>query len=144
MNLNASITGIKVFLVEDYAPIRERVGLLIGASTGAQIVGEADEPAAALAGIRALRPDVVVIDLQLKSGTSGLTILKWLREHEHEHDIAAVVLSNSTYAQMRQVCLDLGARFVLDKATDIMRIGDIVRAAANRADPADGSVQAGG
>jgi DNA-binding NarL/FixJ family response regulator len=142
MSSNASLSAVKVFIVEDYAPIRERLRRLITESPGVQIIGEADEPVAALTGIRALRPDVVVLDLQLKSGTSGLTILKWL--HEHDPDIAAVVLSNSVYAQMRQVCLDFGARFVLDKARESVRIGDAVRAAVDRTRSAASLLKAGG
>jgi DNA-binding NarL/FixJ family response regulator len=135
MNSNPPAPAIKVYLVEDYAPIRARLAQLVCAVARAQIVGEADEPTAALAGIGVSKPHVVIVDLQLKSGTSGLTVLKWLRAHEP--DIAAIVLSNSAYAQMRQVCLDLGASLVLDKAGEFVRIGDAVREAADRARRAD-------
>jgi DNA-binding NarL/FixJ family response regulator len=58
--------------------------------------------------------------LQLKAGTSGLTILEWLREHRPATH--AIVLSNSAYAQMRKACLDLGARLFLDKAGEFLRL----------------------
>lgn len=111
---------MKVLLVEDFAPIRDRLCELVQMVPGAHIVGQADEPVAALAAIRDSEPDVVILDLQLRAGTSGLTILKWL--HEHRPAIAAIVLSNSAYAQMRTACLKLGARLFLDKASEFARL----------------------
>lgn len=111
---------MKVLLVEDFAPIRDRLCELVQTVPGARIVAQADEPEAALAAIRESEPDVVIVDLQLKAGTSGLTILEWLREHRPATQ--AIVLSNSAYAQMRKVCLDLGARLFLDKAGEFLRL----------------------
>lgn len=111
---------MKVLLVEDYAPIRERLCDLVRTIPGAKIVAEADEAASAVAAIDANDPDVVIVDLQLKSGTSGLTILKWLREHRPA--TAIIVLSNSAYPQMRKACFELGARLFLDKAAEFAQL----------------------
>ncbi|MGG1947889.1 response regulator [Trinickia sp. NRRL B-1857] len=111
---------MKVLLVEDYAPIRERLCELVRTVPGAHIVAEADEPSLAVAAIEQNEPAVVIIDLQLKAGTSGLTILKWVREHRPA--IAVIVLSNSAYAQMRKVCLELGAKLFLDKASEFVQL----------------------
>lgn len=111
---------MKVLLVEDYAPIRERLCELVRTVPGAHIVAEADEPSQALAAIDANKPDVVIVDLQLRAGTSGLTILKWL--HEHRPAMPAIVLSNSAYAQMRKVCYELGATLFLDKASEFAQL----------------------
>lgn len=111
---------MKVLLVEDYAPIRERLCDLVRTVPGAQIVAEADQPSEALAAIDASEPDVVIVDLQLRAGTSGLTILKWL--HEHRPATPAIVLSNSAYAQMRKVCYELGATLFLDKASEFAQL----------------------
>jgi DNA-binding NarL/FixJ family response regulator len=115
---------VKVFLVEDFAPIREKLAELLLTVTGVRIVGTADEPAAALDGIAASQPDVVIVDLQLKAGTSGLTVLRWLREHAP--GTVAFVLSNLVYPQIKEACLELGARLVLDKATEAFRLREAV------------------
>lgn len=112
--------AMKVLLVEDYPPIRERLCDLVRTIPGARIVGEADEASLAVAAIDANDPDVVIVDLQLKSGTSGLTILKWLRDHRPATEV--IVLSNSAYPQMRKACLDLGARLFLDKAAEFAQL----------------------
>ena len=62
----------------------------------------------------------MIVDLQLRAGTSGLTILKWL--HEHRPAMPAIVLSNSAYAQMRKVCYELGATLFLDKASEFAQL----------------------
>ncbi len=125
---------MKVLLVEDYAPIRERLCDLVRTVPGAQIVAEADEPATAVAAIDANEPDVVIVDLQLKAGTSGLTILKWL--HEHRPATAVIVLSNSAYAQMRKVCYGLGVRLFLDKAGEFGQLHAALSELARRCPPA--------
>ncbi|WP_162878094.1 response regulator transcription factor [Trinickia diaoshuihuensis] len=123
---------MKVLLVEDYAPIRERLCDLVRTVPGAYIVAEAEEPSIAVAAIEANDPAVVIIDLQLKAGTSGLTILKWVREHRPQ--IAVIVLSNSAYAQMRKTCLELGAKLFLDKASEFVQLrGALVDLASRRA-----------
>jgi DNA-binding NarL/FixJ family response regulator len=128
-----TLSAMKVLLVEDFAPIRDRLCELVHRVPGAQIVAQADDPAAATAAISANEPDVVIVDLQLRGGTSGLTILKWL--HEHRPNIAAIVLSNSAYPQMRKVCLELGAHLFLDKAREFGRLGAALRELAVRCPP---------
>jgi DNA-binding NarL/FixJ family response regulator len=126
------VVDMKVLLVEDYAPIRERLCDLVRTVPGAHIVAEAEEPSIAVAAIEANDPAVVIIDLQLKAGTSGLTILKWVREHRPQ--IAVIVLSNSAYAQMRKTCLELGAKLFLDKASEFVQLrGALVDLASRRA-----------
>ncbi len=120
MNLKLRLSIMKVLLVEDYAPIRERLCDLVKTVPGAHIVAQAEEASTALDAIGASEPDVVILDLQLRAGTSGLTVLKWLREHRPA--TAAIVLSNSAYAQMRKVCIDLGARLFLDKASEFAQL----------------------
>jgi DNA-binding NarL/FixJ family response regulator len=73
---------------------------------------------------------VVVVDLRLKSGTSGLSVLRWL--HANEPRVAAIVLSNSAYAQMKQACLDLGAWCVLDKTSEFAELGTTIVAIAQQ------------
>lgn len=124
MNSPSPISVVKVLLVEDYAPIRAQLEQLVLTVPGATIVGTADNPDDALALIDTTHPDVVVVDLQLKSGTSGLTILESL--HERALSAAAVVLSNLVYPQIRQACFDLGARYVLDKAAEAFRLREAI------------------
>ncbi len=125
MNSNQPLPAVRVFLVEDHPIIRDHIAELVRSVAGTQVVGTADEPESACAGIGLTQPDIVVVDLQLKSGTSGLAVLRWLREHAP--GIAAVVLTNAIYPQMKEACLKLGARLVLDKSSEALRVRDAVR-----------------
>jgi DNA-binding NarL/FixJ family response regulator len=125
MEYKPSLQPTKVFLVEDFAPIRERLAALVQTVLGAEVVGNADEPASALAAIDLCQPDVVVLDLRLKAGTSGLTVLKGLTERTT--GAVVIVLTNTTYAQLRQVCMNLGARFFFDKSSEFTSVRDVVQ-----------------
>jgi len=70
---------IRVFIVDDHALVREWLTHLLRRETDLMVVGEAEEPERALAAMRAMPPDVAVIDVSLKHG-SGLKLIKQLRE----------------------------------------------------------------
>lgn len=65
---------MKILIVDDHVIVREGVIRLLSEIDGARIE-EADNPQAALAAFRKSRPDVVVLDINLKGG-SGLELLR--------------------------------------------------------------------
>ena len=67
-----SSTQIRVFLVDDHPVVRSGVRAELGGLV--DIVGEAADIATAVAGIRTLRPDVVLLDVHLPDG-GGRAIL---------------------------------------------------------------------
>ena len=79
MKSSPSQHALRVFLVEDALAIRARMAARLGAIEGVEIVGEAEEPEAALTAIGASAADVVVLDLRLAGGT-GLALLQRLAQ----------------------------------------------------------------
>jgi len=69
---------IQVFLVDDHPIVRRGLQLLISMERDLAVCGEADSGPAALEKILELRPDVVIVDLALKS-SSGLELIQQLR-----------------------------------------------------------------
>lgn len=120
---------VKVFLVDDSAPIRERVAAIL-ATSEIQIVGAAANPQQSIAGILAAQPDVVVLDVQLEGGT-GLEVLRAVRRAEP--DIAFVVLSNNASAAYRKRYLGEGAERFLDKSTEFEQLATAVAHASHHA-----------
>ena len=116
-------TRIKVFIVDDSVPIRERLIELLS-SASVSIVGEAEAPAEAIAGIRRSRPDCVVLDLKLARGGSGLEVLRALRDELP--DTQFIVLSNHTDAPYRRSCVAAGADFFLDKTTEFAKVSNLI------------------
>ncbi|TAM54954.1 MAG: response regulator transcription factor, partial [Burkholderiaceae bacterium] len=89
---------VKVFLADDWAPIRTRVAAILQASA-MTIVGQAQTPQGAIDSILSTLPDVVVLDVQLAGG-SGLDVLRTVRRAAPE--IAFVVFSNNSGLAFRK------------------------------------------
>ena len=120
---------MEIYLVEDSSLVRARLAALLEALPGTSLVGEADRADTAIRGILALRPDAVLLDLNLAHG-SGFDVLRALSRDAPEIDV--YVLSNFTDAPYRELAERLGARGFFDKSIEIERVRDLVakRAAA--------------
>jgi DNA-binding NarL/FixJ family response regulator len=114
---------LTVYLVEDSLAIRARLAQTIQGIAGARLAGEAGTVSAAIDGIRATHPGVVILDLQLEDG-SGLEVLKAVRPASPAMHVA--VLTNYATDQHRRACMDAGAEYFLDKSSDFPRIREIV------------------
>jgi len=103
---------LKIFVVEDSRGI---LTLLVRAirSAGARLLGHSDRADEAISALSRRDPDVVIVDLNLRSG-SGFSVLRWLQSHTHS--ILKVVFSN--HARYRDFCFEQGADLFFDKSCD--------------------------
>src|ERR1700694_3102789 len=101
-----SETRTDVFIVEDSAPICERLNGLLGDIEGVSVVGEAVPPQSAVEGILRTRPDSVVLDIQLMGGT-GIEVLRKVRPQAPA--VGFIVLTNHSNAQYRRIYTEAGA-----------------------------------
>ena len=62
---------VRVLLADDHAAIRAGLRLLLDAADDVEVVGEASDGTAAITNARALRPDVVLMDLRMP-GVDGI------------------------------------------------------------------------
>ena len=113
----------KVFLVEDSAPIRERLTRLLETVPGAQVVGQAADVEDAIGAILAVRPDLVLLDLRLEDG-SGFDVLRAV--HHAEPRIDFYMLSNFASEPYRRQAERLGACGFFDKTQDFDRLRERV------------------
>lgn len=119
---------MKIFLVEDSPLIRDRLHAVIAEIGVARVVAEAEAPPAAIEGIAAHRPDVVVLDLNLAGG-SGLEVLQALRANRPTPKV--MVLTNYSDRFYRRKCLGLGAEWFFDKTLEFERVGETLRGLGN-------------
>lgn len=70
---------IRVLLADDHAAIRAGLRMLLATAGDIEVVGEAADGATAVANARALRPDVVLMDLRMP-GTDGVTATRQVVE----------------------------------------------------------------
>jgi DNA-binding NarL/FixJ family response regulator len=115
-----------VFLVDDSAPVRERLKELLALDPAVRIVGEADSAPGAIRGIAATHPDFAVLDYRLADGT-GLEVLCMLADLAR--GTVFIVLTNHAEAHVRAACIQAGARFFLDKSREFGRLRSIIAGA---------------
>ncbi len=107
---------LRVVLVEDSAVLRDILSAILGGISTLEIVGAADSEAAALALLAQVRPDLLIVDLELKAGT-GLGILATIHAMpEHFGSPWAVVFSNHSHLALRARCRALGVAAFFDKS----------------------------
>ncbi|OGA28864.1 MAG: hypothetical protein A3I01_16755 [Betaproteobacteria bacterium RIFCSPLOWO2_02_FULL_65_24] len=116
---------ITVFIVEDHAPVRERLISMLDRAERFTVVGEAETPQAAIEGILHTVPDSVVLDVHLIGG-NGLEVLRGVRAVEPGIDF--VVLTNHPNAQYRRAFINAGASCVLDKTTEFAKLPEAILA----------------
>jgi two-component system response regulator NreC len=105
---------IRALLVDDHQIVRSGVRKVLEATGRFDIVGEASGVQDALERTRALRPDVVVLDLGLKDG-SGLDAIAEVREM----GARVVVLSMQDEPAYARKAFELGAQgYVIKDAAD--------------------------
>jgi DNA-binding NarL/FixJ family response regulator len=119
-------TRLRIFLVDDHRFLLAGLRAELGAEF--EIVGEASDVDAAIAGIRSTIPDVVVLDVHLPGG-GGETVLR--RLNELDVDVKALALSVSDAAEDVIGVIRAGARGYVTKtiepndlATAIRRVHD--------------------
>ena len=125
---------LKAYIVEDSPVILDRLIAMLEEMVPVEVVGTADNEAAAVAWLSAPGNayDLVIIDVFLKRG-SGLGVLKALNGKGRERK---VVLSNYATADMRRTCMQLGADQVFDKSNEIESLVNYCdRLAAGETDP---------
>ena len=77
---------LQVYIVEDSTIIRRLLTSTIEAA-GAELVGHSGDAQSAIADLSVLRPDLILIDISLNSGT-GFDVLKALQERNPEVDFS--------------------------------------------------------
>lgn len=107
--------SVRVLLIEDSPILRELLASMIEDIAGIEIIAEVDAEEPALAFLEEYRPDLAIIDLELRQG-SGLNVLRRISAHpERFRGLHAVVFSNHAHASVRERCRMLGAEAFFDK-----------------------------
>ena len=115
---------MRVFIADDSRVVVERLTDLLNEVPGAQLVGQAADVSAAVNGIRKMKPDAIILDLQMPGG-SGLDVLRAIRSDYPRASI--LICTNYPYPQYREECLTAGANFFLDKSGEFEKIPAILR-----------------
>lgn len=126
---------VKVLLVDDSEAVRASFGGLLAALPDVELVGCADDVAGALSLIETRSPDLVVLDVELRRGEHGLTVLRHVMRTRP--GLRVVVLSNFTWRALRGAALAAGAAAYFDKSNEFMRARDWIACRAAAGSKAD-------
>jgi NarL family two-component system response regulator LiaR len=117
--------GIRVLVVDDHPVVRQGLRALLGTQTGIEVVGEAEDGAAAVAAADRLTPDVVLMDVVMP-GMDGIEALRAIAERPETR----VVMLTSYGDQRRALeAVDAGASGFLLKDASPRDVVAAIRAA---------------
>ncbi|WP_447756481.1 response regulator [Sphingopyxis fribergensis] len=127
---------IRLLLVDDHVMLRQGIAAIVEPETDMQVVGEAENGAEAIEAFGRLRPDVTLMDLQMRV-MSGLDAIAGIREQSPQARILVLTTYSGDVQAVR--ALKAGAYGYLLKSSLIDELLAAIRAvhAGRRYIPAD-------
>ncbi len=110
---------MRVFMVEDSPIIRQRIEKILAELKEIEIVGETGDAHNATDSILRLKPDAVLLDLELTDGT-GYDVLQNLKRAKLH--VLVLVLTNFAFPVYREAAFKAGADYFLDKSTEFDKL----------------------
>jgi DNA-binding NarL/FixJ family response regulator len=120
---------LNVFIADDSAVVREKLKEALEEQGSIKVVGESGDTGQAIAKIRQLDPQVIIIDIRMPGG-GGLPILKDIKARTP--DRITVILTSFPFPQYRQAYLAAGTDYFFDKTQDIQKLLDVLLELANQ------------
>ncbi len=115
---------LKVFIADDSALVRESLAALISEIEGVEVVGQSGDAREALEGIQRLRPDVVILDIRMP-GNNGIQVLEAIKKSTAAPVV--IMLTALPYPQYRKKCLEAGAEYFFDKASEFEQVAKVLK-----------------
>jgi len=113
---------INVFIVEDSEAMRASLLAMLSEFHNIRIAGYAADEAGAIKQINTALPDVVILDLNLQSGT-GVAVLKNIKKHHA--GIKVMVLTNCNGELYADACKRANADYFFDKSFQFMEVREL-------------------
>nr|MEE4267087.1 response regulator transcription factor [Candidatus Krumholzibacteria bacterium] len=114
----------RLLIVDDHPLVRSGIKAIIQLEPDLEVCGEAEDHHTALEAIKALRPDMVLVDISLKN-SNGLNLLKDIALHFPDVTTLAVSMHDEYTYAIR--CLKAGAKGYIMKQEGIEKIRDAIR-----------------
>ena len=119
---------VRILIVDDHTIVRQGLRLILDLEPDFTVVGEAADPAQAVAETARLRPDVVLLDLKLSDSApaEGLDVCQLLRDRHPQ--VSIVVLTTFLDSKLLLGALQRGASGYVLKDVDTVELARIIRA----------------
>ena len=116
-----------VYVVDDSDFVRERLIEMLSELEGVEIAGGTGDPLEAVAAIRQMVPDAVILDIRLPR-KSGIEVLRDIKKDRPSPVV--IILTNYPYPQYQKECTEAGADYFLNKSTEFNKIADVLKGLA--------------
>jgi DNA-binding NarL/FixJ family response regulator len=116
---------LTIFIVEDSPVVMERLVEAVEDIPNARVVGSADGVTAALEGISAVLPRVLILDVQLRGG-SAFGLLKQMRVAGLTRPEAIIIVTNYPSDDYRHASRECGADHFFDKASEFHKVREVL------------------
>ncbi len=114
----------KILIVDDHPSVRDGLSLRIALHSDLEVCGEADSEDEAYDLVKQSEPDLVLIDISLKSG-NGIDLIK--RVHSYNPDIKMLVVSGFQESLYAERACRAGALGFLNKQESSARLIEAIR-----------------
>jgi len=115
---------IRILIADDHQLVIEAVRAAFVDAEDIEVVGEAKSTAAVLSKVTRLRPDIVLLDIDMP-GADGMSCLRTLRANHPK--IKVIILSGTDDKRVRGAALSLGASAFVSKLVDPRDLAGVVR-----------------
>ena len=121
-----NIPSLRVLLAEDSALLAARLTELIRRLPDVELIGTVDSEADTVSHVASATPDVLILDLHLRSG-SGFGVLRALRRAAASgRRPKIVILTNFGLPEYRREAEAFGVEAFLDKSRDYFRLPSLL------------------
>lgn len=110
---------LKVLIVDDNVPFRDRLGSILGSLEGIKVIGQAGDAPGALEEAERTKPDVIILDIHMPGG-SGLDVVATIKEKKPSPIV--VMLTVGPRAEFQTQSYLMGADYFFEKSSDIRRM----------------------
>lgn len=118
---------LRVYIAEDSPAIRDRLIEAIDRDARMGVVGSGASAPAVIADLDRMVVDVLILDMRLSQGSSGIEVLRHLeRQAGSQRRLQIIVLTSYALPNFRQACMKLGADYFFDKSRDYERVGEVL------------------
>ncbi len=105
---------MKILIADDNNIVRRWLVTTLAELEGIEIAGEAADASSAVAAVRRLKPDAVILDYHMP-GATRTDVLKEIKAIQPS--IVVIMFTDYPYPEVRAKCIQDGADFVFDKST---------------------------
>ena len=121
---------MKILIVDDSKVVRERLVAMLSDIEEIEIIGQAEDAFSAIEAIPRLKPHVVILDIYMSGSATGIYVLDRIRRERNPPII--IMLTNYSYDQYRNRCLEAGAAFFFDKSSEFEKVPEVLKALLSR------------